>query len=198
GLEVVVQDVRLRFDDDAKRVLVSLDIRDQDLDGAARPTLPALADRLREDRRAAIRQIITVHAGDDDVLELQVLDRVRDPPGLVPVQLGRHAVRDRAVFARTRAYITEDQERGRPGFPALADVRAARLLAHRVETLATHQPLEPEVVRPARRAHLQPRWLPRGVLERRLPFEQRQPCRALGFDHARIFTLRRVSAHRPA
>ena len=40
--------------------------------------------------------------------------------------------------------------------PALADVRAARFLADGVQVQAAHQPLEPQVARRSRRAHLQP------------------------------------------
>ena len=47
--------------------------------------------------------------------------------------------------------------------PALADVRAVRLLADRVQVPLAHQALEPHVVRPARRAHLQPGRLGRSA-----------------------------------
>jgi hypothetical protein len=40
--------------------------------------------------------------------------------------------------------------------PTLADVRTVGFLAHRVEVELAHQVLEAEVLRPARRANLQP------------------------------------------
>ena len=72
------------------------------------------------------------------------------------VELGRLAVRHRAVAARTGADVAENHERRRPVVPALTDVRAARLLADGVELAVAHHALEPQVVRRPGRAHLQP------------------------------------------
>jgi len=195
-LQVVVQDVRPRFDHRPQRGLIPLEVRDQHLDGAPGPRLPAQPDRLREDRRAAIRQVITVDARDDDVLQLQRRDGLRDAPGLVPVQLGGHAMGDRAVLARPRADIPEDQERRGPRLPTLADVGAARLLAHRVQPLTPHQPFQAQVVRPAGRPYLQPARLALAQRDRPLPLQHGQPRRALGLDDPCILALRRVARRR--
>ena len=62
-----------------------------------------------------------------------------------------------AVAARSRAGVAEDLEGGRAAPPALGDVRAAGLLADRVQVLAVDQLLHVEVARVrARRAHLHP------------------------------------------
>src|SRR5690606_23627619 len=89
------------------------------------------------------------------------------------------------VLARTRAHVAENQERRRPGLPALADVRTARLLTYRVQVQATHQALQPGIVLPARRADLQPlRLLPTQRLRR--PVQDRQTRRTLGLDATRV------------
>ena len=66
------------------------------------------------------------------------------------------AVRHRAVRAGARADVAENHERRGAVVPALADVRALRLFAHRVQLQLAHQALEPQVARRAGRAHLQP------------------------------------------
>src|SRR4051794_19871309 len=54
---------------------------------------------------------------------------------------------DVAVAAGSCARVAEDLERRRPAAPALGDVRAARLLADRVQRLAVDQLLDVEVAR---------------------------------------------------
>src|SRR5581483_4528308 len=64
---------------------------------------------------------------------------------------------DVAVAARARARVAEDLERRRSAAPALADVRAARLLADRVQAGAVDQLADVVVARVGtRRAHLHP------------------------------------------
>ena len=124
--------------------------------GAARRTARMVAAQWAAPpsaRSSRFTEVIT------DVVEGEVGDRAPDPFRLLPVLPGRPAVGDGAVAAVPRAHVTQDHE-GRGGlFPALADVRTAGLLAHRVEIPLPHQPLEADVVRPAGGPHLQPRWL---------------------------------------
>ena len=69
-----------------------------------------------------------------------------------------------AIAARARARVAEDLERRGALAPALGDVRAARLLAHRVEARAVDQLLDVEVAPVgARRAHLHPRGAARAI-----------------------------------
>ena len=115
-------------------------------------------DRRRVVRRAAIRDVVAVDRRDDDVREAHLRRRLREPERLErvrrPVRLARVDV---AVAARARARVAEDLERRRPAPPALADVRAARLLADRDEPALAHEALHLEVARVrARRAHLHP------------------------------------------
>src|ERR1700738_1753913 len=83
------------------------------------------------------------------------------PLGLEPIDLAlRRAGLDVAEVAAPRAGVAEDHDRRRAGAPALADVRAHRLLADGVEVEAAH--LVPHVlVRLAgRQANLEPLGLP--------------------------------------
>ena len=69
-------------------------------------------------------------------------------------------MRDRAVGAVSRADVAEDHEGGGAVLPALADVRAVRLLADRVQVQVAHEALQAEVVASAGRLHLEPGRLP--------------------------------------
>ena len=71
-------------------------------------------------------------------------------------------MRDGAVGAVPRADVAEDHEGRGAVLPALADVRAVRFLADRVEVELAHQLLEPEVLRPAGSANLEPARLSLG------------------------------------
>src|SRR5260221_2495502 len=68
----------------------------------------------------------------------------------------RTAMRDGAIRARSRADITQNHERGSAMVPALADIRALRLLAHRVQLQVAHQPFEAQIARRSRSTHLEP------------------------------------------
>src|SRR5258708_2072065 len=79
----------------------------------------------------------------------ELADGAAEAPGLLAAPPGGPAVRDRAIPAPARAHVAQDHEgRGRV-FPALADVRATRLLADGVEVPLAHALLEAHVVRPA-------------------------------------------------
>src|SRR5581483_2517025 len=95
--------------------------------------------------------------GHDDMLEPHARGGLRESQRLERVgRAGRPRV-DVAVAAGARARVAEDLERGRPAPPALGDVRAARLLADRVQAGAVDQPPHLEVAAVgARRAHLHP------------------------------------------
>src|SRR5205085_5707507 len=73
------------------------------------------------------------------VREAKRLERIR--------RAGRLAGMHVAVAARSRAGVPEYLERRRPAPPALGDVRAARLLADRVEARAVDELLDVEVLR---------------------------------------------------
>src|SRR3954452_18057023 len=66
---------------------------------------------------------------------------------------------DVAETAAPRARVAEDHERRRAALPALADVRARRLLADRVKVLVADLAVELPVARATRWRHLEPRRL---------------------------------------
>ena len=117
---------------------------------------PDRADRRRERAGAAVGQVVARHASDDRVLEAERAHRLGHPGRLVRVAgLGSAGV-DQAEAAGPGAALAEDHERGGAVGPALVDVRAARLLAHRVQLEAAGQDLEVPVPRAEPGPHLHP------------------------------------------
>src|SRR5712691_6558489 len=177
-LRVVVEDVGRGVDHGFERGRAALEVGDEQLDAAAGRREPDRAHRRGECARAAVGQVIAVHRRDDDVLEPELADGVPNALRLLAVLPHGLAVRNGAVSAVPRADVAQDHEgRGRL-FPALADVRAVRLLADRMEIPLSHQPLQADVVWPARRADFQPSrlWQPRRILRGRGPgrFDERK------------------------
>src|SRR6266571_3756489 len=97
-------------------------------------------------------------------------DLVISPALLVGVQRARLPGGDLAEVAPPGAHLAADQERRLAVLPALEDVRAARLLADRVQAVAAHQLLQLGVLRPGAQPGLDPRGLPldRGLAVARL------------------------------
>ena len=94
---------------------------------------------------AEIRQVVAIDRRDDGVLQLHRGNRAGDPRRLVLVGRMRRPMDDIAVAARAGADAAENHERGGAVVPALADVRAVRLFADRVEVERPRDLLEPEV-----------------------------------------------------
>ena len=155
-LGVVVQDVGPRVEHGAQRRFLALEVGNQHLDAAVGHPRLDLADRVGEDRRAAVGQVVAIDRRDDGVAQAHRLHRFGDAHRLVEVERGRPAVLHGAVGAGARAHVAEDHEGGGAVVPALADVRAVRVLADRVELQVAHDALEPEVVLRTRGADLQP------------------------------------------
>ena len=97
-------------------------------------------DRAHELRGTAVRQVVTVDRGDDDVDQPQLGHGIAQPLGLVRIDRARHPGLDVAEGAGPGAGVAQDHHRGVLLGPALADVRAGRLLADRVQPLAVDQP----------------------------------------------------------
>src|SRR5215203_5921612 len=83
GLDVVVEGVRPRADERLYRVAVALEVRGEDLDGAAGDLIPYLPDGLREDGGPAVLKLVAVDAGNNGVLETHLLRGLGDAVGLV-------------------------------------------------------------------------------------------------------------------
>ena len=147
GLDVVVEDVGACLHHRPQRRVLAVEVRDQDLHAHARRLAPKRADRLREDVGATVGQVVAGDARHDHVLQAHRADRLRDAARLVRVIPARPAGLHRAEPAGSGAGVAEDHDGGGALLPALADVRAARLLADRVEREATHEALEFLVVR---------------------------------------------------
>jgi hypothetical protein len=86
-----------------------------------------------------------------------VRHRLGDPARLVPVEVGGLAGVDLAEVAAPGALVAADQEGRLAVFPALEDVRAAGLLADRVQALVLHQLAQRGVLRAHLRLGLDPR-----------------------------------------
>ena len=89
--------------------------------------------------RPAVRQIIAVDRGDDDMLEAERPGGFGDVLRLQRVDRPRHAGLDVAEGAGPRAGIAQDHHRGVLLAPAFADVGAGRFLADGVEVQPPHQ-----------------------------------------------------------
>src|SRR5439155_19304421 len=81
-LRVVVEDVGCGADHDLQGGRVTLEVRDEHLDRAARDALADLPDARGEDAGAAVTLIVAVDRRDHRVAQAHPGRRLRDPPGL--------------------------------------------------------------------------------------------------------------------
>jgi hypothetical protein len=137
----VVEHVGSRVEHDPEGRLDSLEVRDQDLNPAVGYARAGPPDRFRENGGPPVRKVVSIDGGYHGVPERHRTDRVCDPRGLLAIEFVRASMRHCAVGAGARADVAEDHEGGSPVMPALTDVRAASLLAHRVELEFLHQAL---------------------------------------------------------
>ena len=117
------------------------------------------ADHADEGGGAEVGQVVAVDAGDHGVAQAHALDRLGHAQRLERVVVRRLAGLHVAEPAPARARVAEDHERGRAALPAVADVRAGRLLADRVQPLLVHHPAQLAVLGAAGGGHLEPRRL---------------------------------------
>ncbi|GAA3305919.1 hypothetical protein GCM10020295_60870 [Streptomyces cinereospinus] len=100
-----------------------------------------LADGLGVQPGAAVGQVVAGDAGDGGVVQVHGDHGLADPAGLVAVERLGPAGVDLAEVAAPGALVAADEEGGLAVLPALVDVRAAGLLADRVQALALHEVL---------------------------------------------------------
>ena len=113
------------------------------------------ADGGGEMRGAAVVEIVAVDRRDDDVIEPQLRHRLRDVVGLACIERARQSGLDVAERAGARAGVAHDHHGGVAPGPALGDVGAARLLAHRDEAVLAQDRARLGELRRGRR-HLHP------------------------------------------
>src|SRR5699024_5068911 len=101
-------------------------------------------------------EVVTGHSGDGRVAKTHLLDGLRDLEGLHRVHGHRLAGGDVAEVAAPGAGVTADEEGRLAILPALEDVGAAGLLAHRVQALTVHPLLHRGVLRAHHGAGLDP------------------------------------------
>src|SRR5882757_2326304 len=158
-LDVVRQHFRARLEYGLELFGDGVEVGDQQLDAGVRVECLDLPHRLGVEPRAAVGLIVAGHTGDRRVPQPHRLHALRDPPGLVAVQLGGLAGVDLAEVAPPGALLAADEEGGLAVLPALVDVGAAGLFADRVQAFTTHQSLELLVLRACLQGGLDPRWL---------------------------------------
>ena len=98
-----------------------------------------LVDGLGVEPGAAVGEVVARDAGDRRVAQPHRLHALGDPARLVAVEGGRLAGVDLAEVAAAGALVAADEEGRLAVLPALVDVGAAGLLAHRVQALALDQ-----------------------------------------------------------
>ncbi len=115
----------------------------------------------------AVGQVVSVDRRDDDVAQSQTRDGAGDPARLLGVDRERAAVRHGAEGTVAGTRVTEQHERGGLVPPALAEIRAARLLAHGVQSELLHHRARFQEARSRGHTDLEPGRVPRrrgGVL----------------------------------
>jgi hypothetical protein len=153
----VVHDVGARVEDRVEVLVLAAQVGNQDLDADARAEPADLADRLREDERAPVGQVVARYRGEHRELEPHVLDRLRDAPGLVRVERRRDAASYGAEPAAARADVAQQHERRRAAAPALGDVGAVRAVTDRVQPVDLDDLLGPAERVPVVELDLEPR-----------------------------------------
>jgi hypothetical protein len=93
----------------------------------------------REDRRAAVGEIVAVDRRQHEILPPEVAHGFGHALRLEPIDFSARAARlDVAEVAAARARVAEDHDRRRARAPAFADVRAHRFLANGVQVERLH------------------------------------------------------------
>lgn len=147
-LDIVGIDVQPALGHDLDHVQVAAEVAGQGLDQQGGLLGLDAADGLGEVVGAAVSQVVAVHAGEDDVAQPPAGQGLGGVLGLVGVEGRGPAVRlDTAEAAAAGAGVAHEHDGGGGGVlvvaaPALADVGASGLLAHRVQPQAAQVRLD--------------------------------------------------------
>ena len=148
GFEIVVEHVGLRRDHGFERgVAFFEEVRGQYLNGSGGRGGADGADRGGEMRGASVGEVVAVHRRHDNMLKPERGDRFGHMLRLRLIQRAGHTGLHIAEGAGARAGVAHDHHGGVALFPALADVRAACLLADRVQAVFAHDPGRARVTR---------------------------------------------------
>ena len=134
-LDVVVEDLGPRLEHRAQGLAVALEVGDEHLDPRPGQRASHGAHGVREVGGAAVGEVVAVDRGQDHVAQAHPRRGLRHARGLRGVRGQGPGGGDGAVGAAARAAVAEEHEGGGAAREALPEVRAARLLAHRVEGL---------------------------------------------------------------
>ena len=138
GLQIMIENIRLGFDDNFQRAIFAQEVRGQNFYRRAGRHIANGVNRVGEMLRPAIIQIIAVNAGNHHMAQPQLGHGFRDIGGLRCIERQRHAGCDIAKSASAGAGFAHNHKSGVLLFPALADIRARRLFAHGDEIVFLH------------------------------------------------------------
>src|SRR5436190_6263226 len=155
-LQVVRKDVRRSLGHDGQVLPFPLEIGYQRFHGRCRGPATDRTDGPGPDVAATVLQIITVHAGDDAVLQSHEFHATRHPRRLEGVHGIGSAGGHGTEAATPRAYVPEDHERGRTRAPPLAHVGAVAAMADGVQLVLTDDLAHLAVALTRRQFHAQP------------------------------------------
>ena len=125
---------------------VALAVGDQRLDADVRGAGPDRPHGGGHVAGCTVGEIVAGHHGDHREAQPHLLDRLGHPGRLVGIERFGLAGVDQAEAALPGAPLARDHERGGAVGPALEDVGAPGLLAHRDQVEVAHGPLQPHVV----------------------------------------------------
>ena len=157
----MIQHRRPRINNPPQSPPIPPEIRYQNLNPRFRHHFPNAPDTFRKNPRSPIRQIIPVHRRYNAIPQTHRPHRFRQPRRLLQIQPQWTPRSNRAVMTPPGANIPQNHKSSRPPPPALPDIRTMRLLANRMQLLATHQLLQLHIPRPPRHLHLKPIRKPR-------------------------------------
>ena len=143
----MVQHVGAGVVDDVEAVGVALTVRDQHFDAGAGLAITYRTNRLGDVCCAPIGQIVAGHHGDHRVIERHLVDRLGDLRGLIGIGGLWVAGIDQTEPTLASATLTQSHKGRCAIVPAVEDVRAARLFAHRHQIEALHDPFESAILR---------------------------------------------------
>ena len=144
-------------------LFLALKIRHQDFHLAARSLAANLLDHHGEGARAPENIVVSIHAGDHRMFELENRDCFRHPAWFVEVDGLRPALGYGAEPAAAGAGVAQHHERGGALIPALADIRAVGGLTNRVQVERPGKALQIMIIFAHRRTRLEPGGLGSGT-----------------------------------